>query len=193
MDIYLVGQKQFGADVFRLCLRRGYRVVGACAPREASRPGASDRLRAAAEAAGIPVAAPGDLSPAAIPACDLIVCAHAHVFISAAMRSRARGGAIGYHPSLLPRHRGKNAVADTIACGDTVAGGSVYWLDDGYDTGPILARDRCPVLRDNARDLWRDQLAPLGLALLEEALALVAVGSPRRVPQSSYATPTPVD
>lgn len=43
--------------------------------------------------------------------------------------------AVGYHPSLLPRYRGCNAVKWTVCFGDTVAGGTVYELDEKVDGG----------------------------------------------------------
>lgn len=45
---------------------------------------------------------------------------------------------ICYHPSLLPRHRGASAISWTLIEGDTKGGFSIFWPDDGLDTGPIL-------------------------------------------------------
>jgi glycine cleavage system regulatory protein len=80
-------------------------------------------------------------------------------------RSRLRG--IGYHPSLLPRHRGIAAVEWTILEGDAIAGGSVYHLAAGWDAGAVAAQDWCFVAKgETARELWERALAPMGLALL---------------------------
>ena len=73
----------------------------------------------------------------------MIVAAHAHTFIPASVRDRARHGAVAYHPSLLPRHRGRDAVRWAIHMGDAVAGGTVYRMVDRVDAGPILAQDWC--------------------------------------------------
>jgi methionyl-tRNA formyltransferase len=72
---------------------------------------------------------------------DLIVCAHSHAFVSEKARSRTLLGGIGYHPSLLPRHRGRDAVRWTVHMGDPIAGGSVYWLSNRVDGGGIAATD----------------------------------------------------
>ena len=87
---------------------------------------------------------------------------------SATRRWRARVcGGIGYHPSLLPRHRGIAAVEWTILEGDPIAGGSVYHLADGWDAGAIAAQDWCFVAKgETARELWERALAPMGLDLL---------------------------
>lgn len=162
MKIFLIGQKWLGTEVLALVKKRGHDVVGVCAPD-------GDRL---AKAAGDRLVAPTGLTAASLPAdIDLIVLAHAHVFVKAEVRDRAKLGAIGYHPSLLPRHRGRDAVVWTVKMADPIAGGSIYWLDDGADTGPIAAQEHCFVLPgETAEDLWRRALGPLGLTLYDRVL-----------------------
>jgi len=107
---------------------------------------------------------PGDAIPEGT---DLIVAAHTHARVSNEALARSRLGGIGYHPSLLPRHRGIAAVEWTILEGDAIAGGSVYHLADGWDAGAIAAQDWCFVGRgETARELWERALAPMGLDLL---------------------------
>jgi methionyl-tRNA formyltransferase len=98
---------------------------------------------------------------------ELIVAAHTHARVSNEALANARLGGVGYHPSLLPRHRGIAAVEWTILEGDPIAGGSVYHLADGWDAGALAAQDWCFVGRgESARELWERALAPMGLALL---------------------------
>jgi methionyl-tRNA formyltransferase len=187
--IVIVGQQWLGAQALRLCLRRGDTVLKALAP-GAGHDGEYDRLHAAALQADVPVeACPRRVEAAHIPpATDLIVAAHAHAFITAGARQAARLGALGYHPSLLPRHRGRDAVRWTIHMRDAIAGGTIYWLDDGADTGPIAAQDWCHVRPgDDARALWRRELAPLGLRLLERALAELDGGTVTATAQDTAA------
>jgi methionyl-tRNA formyltransferase len=121
---------------------------------------------------------------------DLILCAHAHVFVTASARQKARLGALGYHPSLLPRHRGRDAIVWTLHMGDLVAGGSAYWLDDGADTGDIAAQDWCWVKPCDTPDgLWRRELGPIGLRLLGDVLKRLDAGEvPRRPQDEAVAT-----
>ena len=121
---------------------------------------------------------------------DLIVAAHSHDFIGRKTRAATKLGAVGYHPSLLPRHRGRDAVEWTVRMGDPVAGGSVYWFTDSVDGGPVARQDWCHVRRDEgASDLWRDQLFPMGVRLLVEVVEEVRDGVLRQVPQDErYAT-----
>lgn len=191
MKIFLAGQREFGAATFRMLAGLGAELVGVSAPAlraDGTRP---DRLRDVAAAAGVPWMPAGTLRAGTLPpGTDLIVCAHAHDFIGRRTRSAARLGALGYHPSLLPRHRGRDAVIWTIHMGDPVAGGSVYWLSDRMDGGDIAARDFVFVAPgETVESLWRDKLFPLGLALLERAVRDVMAGKVSRTPQDErYAT-----
>lgn len=115
---------------------------------------------------------------------DLFVAAHSHDFIGRDSRASTRLGGIGYHPSLLPRHRGRDAVRWTIHMGDPVAGGSVYWLTDQVDGGPIAAQDFCHVRpSDDASSLWRRELFPMGIDLLASVLRRLDQGIIVEVPQ----------
>ena len=107
---------------------------------------------------------------------DLIVCAHSHDFVGRKTRLKARLGAIGYHPSLLPRHRGRDAVRWALDMGDPVTGGIVYWLNETIDGGPIAAQEHVFAAPGETQEaLWRDKLAQLGvkltLAVLEDLSA----------------------
>jgi methionyl-tRNA formyltransferase len=166
MKIALVGSRYFGASVFE-ALRKEEGVAFSCVVA----PAADDRLALAAQAAGLavrvlanPKLVPGE---AIADGTDLIVAAHTHARVSNEALGRSRLGGVGYHPSLLPRHRGIAAVEWTILEGDPIAGGSVYHLADGWDAGAIAAQDWCFVAKgESARELWERALAPMGLELL---------------------------
>jgi methionyl-tRNA formyltransferase len=105
------------------------------------------------------------------PDTDLIVAAHSHARVSKQAVAAARLGGIGYHPSLLPRHRGLAAVEWTIKEGDPIAGGTVYHLAERMDAGAIAAQEWCFVKKgETARELWERALAPLGQKLLAQVI-----------------------
>ena len=52
---------------------------------------------------------------------------------------------LNVHPSLLPKHRGANAAAQALAAGDQVTGCTVHHVDEGVDTGEIIAQREVPV------------------------------------------------
>ena len=85
------------------------------------------------------------------PDTDLIVTAHSHARISKEALAAAKLGGIGYHPSLLPRHRGIAAVEWTIKEGDPIAGGTIYHLADRMDAGAIAAQEWCSSRRARPR------------------------------------------
>jgi methionyl-tRNA formyltransferase len=170
MNVLLAGQKWFGAEVFN-ALRElpGVAIVAVAAPDD-------DRLAAQAELRGVPRVKAGTLTADTMPAdVDLIVAAHSHDFIGERTRLRARFGGIGYHPSLLPLHRGRDAVRWAVRMRDRVTGGSVYRLSNHMDGGSVLAQRHVFIRPDDtAEELWRRELAPLGVGLLREAVAAFA-------------------
>jgi methionyl-tRNA formyltransferase len=170
MKITLVGSRHFGAVTLQMLQSLdGVDVVRVVVH------DAEDRLAKAATAAGIAVVVhddPHHVTAAHIaPATDLIVAAHTHARIDESALQAARLRGVGYHPSLLPRHRGIAAVEWTIREGDAIAGGSIYHLADKMDAGAIAAQDWCFVKKgENARDLWERALAPLGQKLLADVI-----------------------
>jgi methionyl-tRNA formyltransferase len=176
MRIALAGQKAFGAAALAAIREAGHDVAQVFAP-------IGDRLDWEARRVEIPTLE-RLFADALLPDLDLIVCAHAHVFVSEKARSRTKLGGLGYHPSLLPRHRGRDAIRWTVHMGDPIAGGSIYWLSNRVDGGPIAAADWCHVRPGTAAsDLWREALFPMGLRLLVKVLADLDAGRIVRVPQ----------
>lgn len=174
----LAGTRSFGAAALAAIADDGHEVELVWAPHD-------DVLRRAATVQEFPTWS-GPLTPeqAQETGADLIVCAHSHDFVSRSMRSSLPLGGVGYHPSLLPRHRGRDAVRWTIAMGDPVAGGSVYWLNDVVDGGPLAAQEHVFVKPgDDASSLWKRELFPLGLRLLCKVLRDLDNGVIVEVPQ----------
>lgn len=192
MRILVSGQKQFGAAVFKLCLAEGHEVVAAASPAFSSSYATtgeqlSDRLRFAAEMAGVPWIPSEILRADSVPkGTDLIIAAHSHAFLGRKTRNRAALGAIGYHPSLLPLHRGRDAVRWALHMKERITGGTVFWLNDTLDGGPIAAQAHAFVRPgDTPTTLWREVLFPLGLRLLKRTLADLSVGRKVAIPQDN--------
>ncbi|WP_293780745.1 formyltransferase family protein [uncultured Oxalicibacterium sp.] len=179
MNIYICGQKHFAAEVFTALKDAGHTIVGVSSPEFGSDGSSPDRLKALAEAAGVKWMKSGVLNENTIPdGVDLIVTAHSHDFVREPTRNKTTYGAIGYHPSLLPLHRGKDAIIWTIEKGDKVTGGSVYWLNEVMDGGPIAAQEHVFVLPGDTPDiLWKRDLQPLGIKLLVQACNDISQGN----------------
>ena len=172
LNIVLCAQRSFGSAVFRMLKeKQGVQIASVFTPE-------GDGLATLAGMYHIPVLPAGTLRADRLPdGIDLIVAAHSHDFISRAVRNRLSIGAIGYHPSLLPLHRGRDAVRWTIRMGDRIAGGTVFWLSDTVDGGPVAAQDWCFVRpEDTAQSLWRRELFPMGVRLLSRAVDEIRQG-----------------
>lgn len=189
MDIYISGRGVFAVQVAEALADAGHRIAGVASPRcrgacsgeDDGDPMTWDRLRSWAFPRKIPWIESLELRAEHVPnETEIIVAAHSHAFIGRRTRARARVAAIGYHPSLLPLHRGRDAVKWTVRDGDKVSGGTVYHLTERTDAGPIAAQEHILVPPGStAETLWREHLAPLGVRLLLGTVSDLAHG--RRV------------
>jgi methionyl-tRNA formyltransferase len=92
-------------------------------------------------------------------------------------------GTIGFHPSLLPRNRGRAVIPWTILQQATETGTSLFWMDEGMDSGDLLLQERFPVdPTETARTLYDKHMARLR-TMVEEAIDLLKTGKERHVPQ----------
>ena len=192
MRITLAGSRYFGTAALDVLRKEAVDIARVVVPH------ADDRLAAAATAAGLSVyvlADPMHVPAEAIaPGTDLVVSAHSHARVSAEALAASRLGGIGFHPSLLPRHRGMAAVEWTVKEGDPIAGGTIYHLADRMDAGAIAAQDWCFVKKgESARELWERALAPMGLRLLGEVIrhAKSTGALPARPQDEAFATRAP--
>ncbi|WFU21047.1 formyltransferase family protein [Bradyrhizobium sp. CB1717] len=192
MRITLVGSRHFGVTTLNMLREHSVSIARVVVA------DAEDRLAATAKAAGIEVVVQANpklvVASEIAPDTDLIITAHSHARIGKDALAAARFGGIGYHPSLLPRHRGKAAVEWTIKEGDPIAGGTIYQLADRMDAGAIAAQDWCFVKKgETARELWERALAPLGLKLLADVIDYIKVHKalPSKVQDEQFATSAP--
>ena len=79
-------------------------------------------------------------------------------------------GCLNIHPSLLPRHRGPSPVATSILNGDLVTGVTIMLLDEGMDTGPLIAQHEFFLKGDETAEGLTTALFELGGELLQESL-----------------------
>lgn len=193
-----MGQAAFGEAVLKRLLEDGVEVVGTSAPPPAGE--RADPLWAASEAAGLPtistVSLKDNVGQDAWRALDADLCVMAFVteIIPLEVLRMPRLGSIQYHPSLLPKYRGSSAMNWPIIFGATETGLSIFWPDDGIDTGPILLQKTCPIGPDETMGgLYFNNLFPMGVDALSESVRLVAEGKAPRIEQdhtlSTYEPP----
>jgi methionyl-tRNA formyltransferase len=189
MRIVVHGQQAFGKAVLEALVKRGENVVAVYVAPE--KPGQkTDPLKEAAQAAGLPVYQPASyrkpevweefraLKP------DLQVMAFVTLFVPEEFLNIPTYGSIQYHPSLLPAYRGASAINWPIILGEKETGLSIFWPDNGLDTGDVLLQKKTPISStDTLGTVYFDRLFPLGVEAMLEAVDLVKAGKAPRIKQ----------
>jgi methionyl-tRNA formyltransferase len=189
MRIVVHGQQAFGKAVLEALLKRGDNVIGVYVAPE--KPGQkTDPLKEAALAAKLPVYQPASyrkpevweefkaLKP------DLQVMAFVTLFVPEEFLKIPTKGSIQYHPSLLPLYRGPSAINWPIIKGASETGLSIFWPDNGLDTGDILIQKKMPIsATDTLGTVYFDRLFPMGVAAMCEGVDLVKAGKAPRLKQ----------
>jgi methionyl-tRNA formyltransferase len=189
MRIVVHGQQAFGKAVLEALLRRGETIVAVyVAPeKEGAKP---DPLKEAALAAKLPVFQPASYRSEEVlrefkalrP--DLQVMAFVTLFVPEDFLNAPSHGSIQYHPSLLPKYRGPSAINWPIINGDRETGLSIFWPDNGLDTGDVLLQKTTPIgLEDTLGSVYFDRLFPMGVEAMLEAVDLVKAGKAPRLKQ----------
>jgi methionyl-tRNA formyltransferase len=170
-------------------LKRGEDVVGVYVAPE--KPGAkADPLKEAAVAANLPVYQPESYRKTEVwdefrtlkP--DLQVMAFVTLFVPEEFLNIPTHGSIQYHPSLLPAYRGASAINWPIIKGETETGLSIFWPDNGLDTGDVLIQKKTPISStDTLGTVYFDRLFPMGVEAMLEAVDLVKAGKAPRIKQ----------
>jgi methionyl-tRNA formyltransferase len=200
MHIILIGQALFGARTFEALLDKGEDVVAVYTPPD--RPGGKpDALKEAAQAKGV---RNRNIEPKAYKdehifrefeglRSDLVVLACAAFIMPVRYFTAAGKGAICYHPSMLPRHRGASAINWALIRGDSRTGVTVFWPDERIDAGPILLQREADIgPHDTAGSLYLDHLFPMGVeAILESVKLIREEKAPRIAQDDSIATYEP--
>lgn len=183
MNIFICGQKSFGREVMKRLYNSKHKIVGVAPPPQQKY---KDKMVGYAILKNIPIINDCDcLTSKDIPDnTDLIISAHSHWIISDKIIEKCKYGGIGFHPSLLPRHRGQDAIRWTIHMNDFVSGGTIYKLDNRCDSGNIILQEMIFVNKDwNYKDLWRE-LFPLGIEMIFKAVNLIEKNEQVEIPQN---------
>jgi methionyl-tRNA formyltransferase len=189
MRIVVHGQQAFGKAVLEALRERGENVVAVYVAPE--KEGAkADPLKESALAAKLPVFQPAsyrkpevwDEFRALKP--DLQVMAFVTLFVPSQFLNIPTSGSIQYHPSLLPKYRGPSAINWPIIAGEKETGLSIFWPDDGLDTGDVLLQKTTHIgPSDTLGSVYFDRLFPMGVEAMLEAVDLVKAGKAPRIKQ----------
>ncbi len=188
MRVIVMGQQAFGKDVLGKLLDAGTDKVVAvyCEPDREGRP--VDPIKAFALEHGLPLEQPGDFDDPDVLrrlegyGADLMVMAFVNVFVPEAARDTPRLGAICFHPSLLPAHRGPSAVNWPIIMGETRSGFGWFYPTDGLDEGDSLLQWECDIGPDDTViDLYFKKIYPAAVDSVLEVCDLFRSGKPPRI------------
>jgi methionyl-tRNA formyltransferase len=150
----------------------------------------ADPLKEAALAAKLPVYQPTSYKTPEIQEQframkpDLQVMAFVTLFVPEEFLNIPTHGSIQYHPSLLPAYRGASAINWPIIKGETETGLSIFWPDNGLDTGDVLIQKKTPISgTDTLGTVYFDRLFPMGVEAMMESVDLVKAGKAPKIKQ----------
>lgn len=107
---------------------------------------------------------------------DLVVLSGLMRLLPAAVVAAWAPRLINTHPAYLPEFPGAHGVRDAVAAGAAQTGASVIVVDDGVDTGPILAQERVPVLPEDTEHTLHERIKPVERRLLIDVVRRIATG-----------------
>ena len=119
---------------------------------------------------------------------DLVVLAGYMQLLSAPFVARFRNRVVNIHPALLPAFPGLDAIGQAFAAGVDTTGVTVHFVDEGVDTGPVIAQREVPIPPEAARAELEGAVHAVEHELYPEAIRMIAEGrvridpsDPRRV------------
>ena len=127
-------------------------------------------------ARGIPVLQPASLGDEAAQAriigtaVDVLVVAAYGLILPRAILDWPPHGCINIHPSLLPRWRGAAPIQRALLAGDAETGISIMRMDEGLDTGPVIARHPVTISDRETAGSLHEKLAPVGARAIVDVL-----------------------
>lgn len=191
LRIVMAGAVDFSRVCLETLIRSGTPLAGVLAlpPGRARRHSDYADIGAPARQAGIPVAEAADINGGdALSALrawrpDVLLVLGWSQLVGPELLGLPRMGAIGSHPALLPRNRGRHPIVWQLIHEEPESGLSLFWLDESADSGPILLQDRFPLSLDDDAGTFYRKTMDSARTLLPRAVKLLESGHPPRIPQ----------
>jgi methionyl-tRNA formyltransferase len=194
LQLAFMGTPNFALPALEALVEAGHAldVVYTRAPRPAGRGQLPQRspVEVYAERLGIPVRTPSILRDPREQAflaslgLDAAVVVAYGLILPKPILEAPRLGCFNIHASLLPRWRGAAPIQRAILAGDKVSGVTIMQMDEGLDTGAVLAQEKVPIGPETDAAALHDTLAGLGAKLMLTALDGIEAGTLDSVPQS---------
>jgi len=203
LRLVFMGSPQFAVPPMEYLLAEKYQVAAVYTqpdkPAGRGRGMLASPVKQAARACGLAVVQPASLKAAGVveqlkgfeP--DIIVVAAFGQILPKSVLALPRLGCLNIHPSLLPCFRGASPVASAILAGGDFTGVSIMVMDEGLDTGPVLARAQIPISPGDTTGSLTAKLSCMGAQLLGEVLVGWSRGEltpqPQNEAESTYCDP----
>ncbi len=100
---------------------------------------------------------------------------------------KPRHGTLIFHPSLLPRHRGRDAIRWAYHLEEKFTGATWFWADSGLDTGDVCEQEIVAIGDKRPRDFYEQDIIPVAVRLLRYVILDLQAGIVRRRPQNESA------
>lgn len=107
---------------------------------------------------------------------DLVVLSGLMRLLPASLVAEFSPRLINTHPAYLPEFPGAHGVRDALAAGVAETGASVIVVDDGVDTGPVLAQERVPIVDGDTEHTLHERIKPVERRLLIDVVRRIATG-----------------
>jgi phosphoribosylglycinamide formyltransferase-1 len=101
---------------------------------------------------------------------ELVVCAGYMHLLTPSFLERFPRGVVNVHPAPLPDFPGAHPLEDLLAAGAPAAAATVHYVDEGVDTGPVIASEPVPVLPGDTVDTLRERVHDVEHRLLPEVV-----------------------
>lgn len=107
---------------------------------------------------------------------DLIVSAGFMKIIGPQVLAAFSGRIINTHPALLPKFPGAHAVADALAAGEKVTGSTIHFVDEGVDTGEVIAQEKVDIEVSDTENTLHERIKVTERKLLVDVVAKFVSG-----------------
>lgn len=193
LDLVFMGTAEFATASLQTVVAAGHRVRAVVTqpdrPRGRGMQLHPSPVKVTAVELGLPVLQPEKASEAEFVAelrtlapQAIVVVAYGQILRSTVLEIPPLG-CLNVHGSLLPELRGAAPIQWSILRGFSETGVTTMYMDRGMDTGDMILRATTPIQPEDTAGALAERLAPLGAALLQETLVLVAAGTAPRQPQ----------
>ena len=112
-----------------------------------------------------------------------VVCSYGKILNTSVLACPLKG-CINVHPSLLPKYRGATPIESALRNGDSVTGVTIFYMDEGCDTGDIILQETFPIEEEDNRGILREKLSHFSAVVLLKAVAMIENNIVKRLPQS---------